>query len=118
MAGVAGDPACLLEGLWLKIAKNGSGIETVTYAEALEVAPCSGRIDGQKDAVDDRWWLQRFRPREPRSRWSKTNRRPGDHADRSGADAPRRASGGGAGTSRRPVGGGLRLALEGHGPWT
>jgi hypothetical protein len=26
------------EGLWLKIAKKGSGIETVSYAEALEVA--------------------------------------------------------------------------------
>ena len=51
MAGVAGDPACLLEGLWLKIAKKGSGIETVTYAEALEVAPCSGRIDGQKAII-------------------------------------------------------------------
>ena len=62
------------KGLWLKIAKKGSGIETVTYAEALDVALCYGWIDGQKDAVDDRWWLQRFTPRGPRSRWSKTNR--------------------------------------------
>ena len=58
---------------WLKIAKKGSGIETVTYAEALDVAPCYGWIDGQEGAVDDRWWLQRFTPRGSRSRWSKTN---------------------------------------------
>ena len=62
------------KGLWLKIAKKGSGAETVSYAEALDVALCYGWIDGQKDAVDDRWWLQRFTPRGPRSRWSKTNR--------------------------------------------
>ena len=61
------------KGLWLKIAKKGSGIETVTYAEALDVAPCYGWIDGQEGAVDDRWWLQRFTPRGSRSRWSKTN---------------------------------------------
>ncbi|HEX9314197.1 MAG TPA: YdeI/OmpD-associated family protein [Actinomycetota bacterium] len=61
------------KGLWLKITKRGSGIETVTYAEALDVAPCYAWIDGQEGAVDDRWWLQRFIPRGSRSRWSKTN---------------------------------------------
>ena len=61
-------------GLWLKIAKKGSGIETVSYAEALDVALCYGWIDGQKDSFDDDYWLQRFTPRKPRSRWSKVNR--------------------------------------------
>ncbi len=61
-------------GLWLKIAKKGSGIETVSYAEALDVALCYGWIDGQKASFDDRYWLQRFRPRRPRSKWSKINR--------------------------------------------
>jgi len=61
------------KGLWLKITKRGSGTETVTYTEALDVAPCYGWIDGQEGAVDDRWWLQRFTPRGSRSRWSKTN---------------------------------------------
>jgi len=63
-----------LDGLWLKVAKAGTGIETVTYAQALEVALCHGWIDGQKRRFDDQFWLQRFTPRRPRSRWSKINR--------------------------------------------
>ena len=61
-------------GLWLKIAKKDSGVETVSYAEALEVALCYGWIDGQKDKFDGDYWLQRFTPRKPRSKWSKINR--------------------------------------------
>jgi uncharacterized protein YdeI (YjbR/CyaY-like superfamily) len=60
-------------GVWLKIAKKGSGCESVTYAEALEVALCYGWIDGQKGALDDAYWLQRFTARSPRSKWSKIN---------------------------------------------
>lgn len=61
-------------GIWLSIAKKGSGRESVTYAEALEVALCFGWIDGQKGRSDDpRAWLQRFAARRPRSRWSKVN---------------------------------------------
>ena len=62
------------QGLWLKIAKNGSGIASVSYAEALEVALCYGWIDGQKGSFDERFWLQLFTPRRPRSKWSKVNR--------------------------------------------
>lgn len=60
-------------GLWLKIAKKGSGIASVSYAEALEVALCYGWIDGQKGSFDERWWLQRFTPRTSRSKWSQIN---------------------------------------------
>jgi uncharacterized protein YdeI (YjbR/CyaY-like superfamily) len=60
-------------GLWIKFAKKGSGIDSVTYAEALDAALCYGWIDGQKDKFDDRWFLQRFTPRRPRSKWSKIN---------------------------------------------
>jgi len=62
------------EGLWLKIAKRGSGIETVTFVEALDVALCYGWIDSQADKVDGNYWLQRFTPRKPRSKWSQVNR--------------------------------------------
>ena len=62
------------KGLWLKIAKKDTGIDTVTYAEALDSALCHGWIDGQKGALDDRFWLQKFTPRGPRSKWSKINR--------------------------------------------
>jgi uncharacterized protein YdeI (YjbR/CyaY-like superfamily) len=61
------------KGLWLKIAKKGSGIDSVDYAEALDVALCHGWIDGQKGAFDDTYWLQKFTPRGPRSKWSKIN---------------------------------------------
>jgi uncharacterized protein YdeI (YjbR/CyaY-like superfamily) len=63
------------EGVWLKIAKKGAGVSTVTYAEALEDAICHGWIDGQKAPSDGAFWLQRFGPRGPRSRWSQVNRR-------------------------------------------
>ena len=62
------------EGLWLKISKKGSGIESVSYAEAVEAALCYGWIDGQSNRFDDDYWLQRFTPRKPRSKWSAINR--------------------------------------------
>jgi uncharacterized protein YdeI (YjbR/CyaY-like superfamily) len=60
-------------GVWLQIAKKDTGIATVTYAEALDVALCFGWIDGQKRAFDATWFLQRFTPRKRGSRWSKIN---------------------------------------------
>jgi hypothetical protein len=62
------------DGLWLKIAKKGSGIETVTFPEALDMALCYGWIDGQRARFDERFFLQRFTPRKPRSKWSRVNR--------------------------------------------
>jgi uncharacterized protein YdeI (YjbR/CyaY-like superfamily) len=61
-------------GLWLKLAKLGTGVPSVTYAEALDVALCHGWIDGQKAPYDATHWLQRFTRRGPRSTWSKINR--------------------------------------------
>jgi uncharacterized protein YdeI (YjbR/CyaY-like superfamily) len=61
-------------GGWKEIAKAGSGVASITYAEAIEVALCFGWIDGQKARGDERVWRQRFTPRGPRSRWSKINR--------------------------------------------
>src|ERR1700674_1871056 len=61
-------------GIWLKIAKKDSGIASITYAQALEIALCHGWIDGQKAPFDGTWWLQKFTPRGPRSKWSKINR--------------------------------------------
>jgi uncharacterized protein YdeI (YjbR/CyaY-like superfamily) len=62
------------DGIWLKIAKKGSGERSVTYAEALELALCFGWIDSQKRGFDDQCFLQRFTPRRPRGRWSQINR--------------------------------------------
>jgi len=60
-------------GVWLKIAKKGRGSATVSYADALTAALCFGWIDGQKGRLDDDYWLQRFTPRKPGSRWSRLN---------------------------------------------
>jgi uncharacterized protein YdeI (YjbR/CyaY-like superfamily) len=60
-------------GIWLRVAKKGSGIPSVTYDEALQVALTWGWIDGQKLPQDERYWLQGFTPRRPRSVWSKRN---------------------------------------------
>jgi uncharacterized protein YdeI (YjbR/CyaY-like superfamily) len=75
-------------GVWLKIAKRGSDARSVSYAEALDVALCHGWIDGQKRPLDDRFWLQRFTPRTPRSRWSKRNRALAERLIASGEMAP------------------------------
>lgn len=61
------------KGVWLKIAKKEAGIPSVNYAEALDSALCYGWIDGQKGAFDEQYWLQRFTPRQPKSKWSKVN---------------------------------------------
>ena len=60
-------------GLWIKIFKKDSGIKTISYAEALDVALCYGWIDGQKQACDEQSWLQKFCHRTAKSIWSKVN---------------------------------------------
>jgi uncharacterized protein YdeI (YjbR/CyaY-like superfamily) len=62
------------QGLWMKIAKKDSGHATISYQEALTVALCFGWIDGQKNKLDDAYWLQKFTPRRARSPWSRINR--------------------------------------------
>ena len=57
----------------MKLAKRDSGIASVTYEEALDVALCYGWIDGQKKGFDEIYWLQKFTPRGPKSIWSKIN---------------------------------------------
>ena len=59
--------------LWLKIHKKDSGLASVNYAQALDVALCWGWIDGLKKSFDDKSFLQRFTPRRPKSIWSQVN---------------------------------------------
>jgi uncharacterized protein YdeI (YjbR/CyaY-like superfamily) len=62
-------------GVWVKLAKKGSGAQTVSRPDALEVALCYGWIDSQAASLDDAYWLQRFTPRTRRSKWSRINRK-------------------------------------------
>jgi uncharacterized protein YdeI (YjbR/CyaY-like superfamily) len=78
------------DGIWLKFAKKASGIQSVVYAEALDVAICHGWIDGQVKRLDDDYYLQRFTPRRARSNWSKINR---GHVERLIAEGRMRPAG-------------------------
>jgi len=60
-------------GVWLKLAKKGNEQPSVTHAQAIETALCHGWIDGQIQRHDALWWLVRFTPRQPRSKWSQIN---------------------------------------------
>ena len=95
-------------GLWLKLAKKDAQIASVTYAQAVELALCFGWIDGQKGAYDERWWLQRFTPRGPRSRWSRINREKAQELERAGRLRPAGLARGRARAGRRALGGRLR----------
>jgi len=61
------------KGIWLQFNKKGSGVSSVYYDEALDVALCYGWIDGQLKKYDELSYIQRFTPRRPRSLWSKRN---------------------------------------------
>ena len=60
-------------GVWVQIAKKDSGETSISQNDAIEGALCHGWIDGQKRALDERFYLLRFTPRRPRSVWSKIN---------------------------------------------
>jgi uncharacterized protein YdeI (YjbR/CyaY-like superfamily) len=62
------------QGVWLKIAKKGAGVSSVSRRDALDVALCYGWIDGQGKPYDEQFWLQKFTPRRPKSTWSQVNR--------------------------------------------
>ena len=61
------------KGVWLKLAKKGNSQASVTQPQAIETALCHGWIDGQIQRYDALWWLVRFTPRQPRSKWSQIN---------------------------------------------
>ena len=75
-------------GVWLKLARKATGILSVTYAEALDVALCYGWIDGQKGSFDEQYFLQKFTPRRPKSIWSKINVEKAEHFIASGEMKP------------------------------
>ena len=56
------------DGVWIKMAKKDADIESVRYPEVLESALCYGWIDGRREALDERCFLQRFTPRRSSNR--------------------------------------------------
>ena len=61
-------------GVWIRFAKKASGLKSVTYREALDVALCHGWIDGLRKSFDEDTFIQKFTPRGPKSIWSKINK--------------------------------------------
>ena len=62
-----------VDGVWIKVAKKGTGIPSVHPPEALDVALCFGWIDGQRKSIDETFYQQKYTPRRARSKWSKIN---------------------------------------------
>ncbi len=60
--------------VWVRMAKKSTGIPSLDFKNALDVALCFGWIDSQRRGVDDTWFVQRFTPRRTKSNWSELNR--------------------------------------------
>jgi uncharacterized protein YdeI (YjbR/CyaY-like superfamily) len=111
---------------WVKIAKKGSGVTTVHYPEVLDTAICFGWIDAVRRPLDDTYFLQRFTPRGPRSKWSQVNRdkalaltasgrmRPAGDAEVKAAQADGRWDAAYAPQSRAAIPQDLQAALDAH----
>jgi len=61
------------KGIWLKLAKKGSGVPSVSQREAVDAGLCFGWIDGLINRYDEAFYLIRYTPRRPRSKWSQIN---------------------------------------------
>jgi uncharacterized protein YdeI (YjbR/CyaY-like superfamily) len=61
------------EGIWIRMAKKGTGVPSVTSDEAVDVGLCWGWISSHRKGLDETYFLQKYTPRRPRSRWSKVN---------------------------------------------
>ena len=75
-------------GLWVRFAKKGSGLRSISYKEAVEIALCHGWIDSQVKTYDAQSYIQKFTPRRAKSLWSKINRERAEQLIESGAMRP------------------------------
>jgi len=61
-------------GIWLVFAKKHTGLASLSYEDAVQEALCFGWIDSLLRSIDDRFHMQIFTPRKPKSVWSAPNR--------------------------------------------
>jgi uncharacterized protein YdeI (YjbR/CyaY-like superfamily) len=61
-------------GLWVKFAKKGRGIASISFPEAVQVATCFGWVDSKMQSVDDDYYVLRYQPRRPKSNWSASSK--------------------------------------------
>ncbi len=84
-------------GIWLVFAKKHTGLPTLSYEDAVQEALCFGWIDSLMKSIDDRFHMQMFTPRKPKSAWSATNKARLAKLMKAGVMAPAGSGGGGAG---------------------
>jgi uncharacterized protein YdeI (YjbR/CyaY-like superfamily) len=76
-------------GAWLRFAKQGAPVSTVSKSDAIDCALAHGWVDGQLGRVDAHSFKTRFTPRRPRSAWSKANRERAERLEAAGRMRPR-----------------------------
>ena len=59
--------------IWIRIHKVGSGLQSITPKEAIDVCLCWGWIDAIRKSLNDTSYLQRYTRRGKKSTWSKIN---------------------------------------------
>lgn len=59
--------------VWIRIHKVGSGLESITPKEAIDIVLCWGWIDAVRKGLDETSYLQRYTPRGRKSTWSQIN---------------------------------------------
>jgi uncharacterized protein YdeI (YjbR/CyaY-like superfamily) len=62
-------------GVWVRLARAGSGRRSVSFTDLLEEGLCFGWSESTRRAGDDGSYLQRFGPRRERGTTSERNRR-------------------------------------------
>jgi len=61
-------------GIWVRIAKRGSGVASVSFEAVLELGLCFGWSESKRIRGDGASYLQRFTPRRSRGTTSERNR--------------------------------------------
>lgn len=62
-----------IPGLWVEIAKKGSGVPSPSADDVNDAALCFGWITGLRRSRDEVRYLQKITPRRARSTWSQVN---------------------------------------------
>ncbi len=63
------------QGIWVRIAKRGSGIPSVTFDELLDEGLCFGWSESMRRKGDDTSYLQCFMPRRTKGTQSQRNQK-------------------------------------------
>ena len=96
--------------IWIKIHKVGSGLQSITPKEAIDVVLCWGWIDGIRKGFDDKSFLQRYSPRRQEERLEPDQCRQRRPPDRGRPDDRARPEASRGGQGRRALGARLQTA--------